>query len=317
VERDELSRGFNLERGPLLRVHVLQEEAGQFAVVWSFHHILIDGWCQHILQNELFALYEGLRRGEAPVLAPAAQYRNYINWLESQDRETARRYWQEYLSGFEGPVSLPGTRVDAAGGGLPSRQRVQWSRGLSGGLQGLAQSWGVTLSSVFQGLWGVLLCRLQGREEVVFGATVSGRPGSLPGIEGLVGLCINAVPVRMRLAGMADMRSLCLRMQAELGEGQAYHYYPMRDPRSQRDEDGLQVEFVRGFEHFTQALTLQIFPGTRLELDLNYDPGRVPTKVVEELMRALEALALAVLAQPARPLVELDLRLLRHANSPR
>lgn len=329
VERDELSRGFNLERGPLLRVHVLQEAAGQFAVVWSFHHILIDGWCQHILQNELFALYEGLRRGEAPVLAPAAQYRNYINWLESQDRETARRYWQEYLSGFEGPVSLPGTRVDAAGGGLPSRHHVQWSRGLSGGLQGLAQSWGVTLSSVFQGLWGVLLCRLQGREEVVFGATVSGRPGALPGVEGLVGLCINAVPVRMRLAGMADMRSLCLRMQAELGEGQAYHYYPMRDeggavlfdhvltcqnyPRSQRDEDGLQVEFVRGFEHFPHALTLQIFPGTSLELDLNYDPGRVPTQVVERLMGELEALALAVLAQPARPLVEFG----RQAPPPR
>ena len=335
VERDDLSRGFNLERGPLLRVQVLREGEGQFAVVWSFHHILMDGWCQHILQNELFAFYEGLRRGEAPVLAPAAQYRTYINWLGSQDRDTARRYWQEYLSGFGGPVGLPGKRVDAAGGGLPSHQRVQWSMGLSGGLQGLAQSWGVTLSSVFQGLWGVLLCRLQGREEVVFGATVSGRPGSLPGIEGLVGLCINAVPVRVRLAGMADMRSLCLRMQAEFGEGQAYHYYPMRDeggadlfdhlltcqnyPRSRRDEagqGGLQVEFVRGFEQFPHALTLQIFPGARLELDLNYDPGRVPTEAVGQLMRELEALALAVLAQPERPLAALGLKLLRHASSP-
>ena len=115
---------------------MLREGEGQFAVVWSFHHILMDGWCQHILQNELFAFYEGFLSGEAPVLAPAAQYRNYINWLGSQDRDTARRYWQEYLSGFGGPVGLPGKRVDATGGGLPSHQRVQWSMGLSGGLQG-------------------------------------------------------------------------------------------------------------------------------------------------------------------------------------
>ena len=124
-------------------------------------------------------------------------------------------------------------------------------------------------------------------------------------------------------------------MQAEFGEGQAYHYYPMRDeggadlfdhlltcqnyPRSRRDEagqGGLQVEFVRGFEQFPHALTLQIFPGARLELDLNYDPGRVPTEAVGQLMRELEALALAVLAQPERPLAALGLKLLRHASSP-
>lgn len=326
AEVEDLERGFDLGRGPLMRVRVFQEGNGRSALIWSFHHIIMDGWCLSVILPELLTVYQGLLKGNVPLLPPAPQYRSYIKWLGQQDLGAARAHWTDYLAGYARPVSLPGKKqVGVAGMGAPAHHKLGFSVSLSERLQELARLSGLTLNTVFQGLWGLLLCRRLGREDVVFAATVSGRHGSLPGVEQLVGLCINAVPVRVRVREAEDFVGMCRRLQSEFGAGVAYHYYPLSDLQAESGWGaelfdhilvfenypvsvegtaalGLDVQLVHSFEQTNYPLTVQFFPGAQFQLDFGYDPTRLPAEAVEHLGRELEALAFAVLGQPAAQL---------------
>ncbi|RCG32614.1 amino acid adenylation domain-containing protein [Sphaerisporangium album] len=188
---------FDPETPPLLRMTLVTLGPGRAELVLTIHHVLIDGWSEQVVGRDLLRLYAA--GGDASALPPARGYRDFLVWLSRQDREGSARVWAGELAGLDGPTILvPAGASPGAGEGI-GEVFLTLSPEESKLLAGCCAELGVTANTVVQGAWAVLLSALTGREDVVFGAVVSGRPGALAGVESMVGLFINTIPVRVRL----------------------------------------------------------------------------------------------------------------------
>ncbi|WP_244592181.1 condensation domain-containing protein, partial [Azospirillum palustre] len=199
LAREERARGFELGRPPLQRVVLVrlgQGEQGRarHRLIWTSHHLLLDGWSSARLVAEALGRYRGADVGGA-VGGAAGRYRDYIAWLGRQDGAASERFWRGRLSGLEAPTLLAASlpcRAPQAGHGVV---RLRLDGGATRRLQAFAQAQRVTLNTLVQGAWALLLHRYSGQETVAFGATVSGRPAELAGVEETLGLFINTLPV--------------------------------------------------------------------------------------------------------------------------
>ncbi|GGQ35586.1 hypothetical protein GCM10010266_68710 [Streptomyces griseomycini] len=217
---DERDRGFDLTRPPLLRFTLLQLADEEHLFTLTYHHILLDGWSVPVLVRELLTLYA--HRGDPAHLPKARPYREYLVWLAERDQDAARAAWSAALAGLEGPTRLstatrPGQDRKPPCADPPPRApahvTADLSERLSRDLRACAAAHGATLSTLVQGAWGVLLHKLTGRDDVVFGSVVAVRPPELPGVADMVGLLINTVPVRVRTAPDDSLAAVCARLR--------------------------------------------------------------------------------------------------------
>ncbi|MGK5682605.1 amino acid adenylation domain-containing protein [Actinoplanes sp. URMC 104] len=210
VERivaDERRRRFDPAAAPLLRFVLVTLAEDNHRLVLTQHHLLMDGWSGPLAVRDLFRLYAG-EPGPAP-----RPYRDYLAWLAAQDPAVAAGAWRDALAGLEEPTLVaPGAPSTA---GLPEVAEIVLDEAATAELTAAARSHGLTLNTVVQGAWALLLAELTGRDDLVFGATVSGRPAALPGVEDMVGLFINTVPVRIRLRPHETWAQLLRRVQAD------------------------------------------------------------------------------------------------------
>jgi len=340
-------RGFVLDRDPLMRVSVFQRSEDCWDVVWTHHHILMDGWCFGIVIGELFAAYESLRQGKPPEFKPAPPYRDYIRYIERADKEASLAYWEQYLSGYERPAGRldldvdsgtwsrrqSGSREPEVGdeGSERSGERTECLRRVldeerTAKLKAAAARSRATLNATVQSAWGIRIGHWNRSADVVFGGAVSGRPAEVPGIEDMVGLFINTVPVRIRADGVARFDELARKTQKEALESEPHHYcsladvqpltplnrdlldhvvvfenYPLSEELLRLNEGfrlGFSVEDVDVYiqTHFPLRLVLQ--PGARLEVELHFDPVRYPRESMEEILAGFEGLLDAVAEDP-------------------
>ncbi len=189
-------RGFDLAKGPLMRLALLQIDDNAHYFAWSHHHALMDGWSMPLLLKEVLFCYETLAQGKSPYLPPARPYREYINWLQKQDPSGAEAYWRELLRGLEAPTHLIYDPF-ASEKSSNLEEEVHLSKELTTSLGVLARRERLTISTLIQAAWALLLSRYSGEQDVLFGATVSGRPADLAGAESIIGLFINTLPVRV------------------------------------------------------------------------------------------------------------------------
>ncbi|MFD0277727.1 amino acid adenylation domain-containing protein [Kitasatospora sp. NPDC127111] len=301
----ERKRGFDLSAPPLVRVAVADLGPYGRRAALTFHHILVDGWSLPLLMDELTALLAG----EEP--RPVTPYRDYLALLSGHDQEASREAWRGLLAGLEEPTLL----APAAAGGarvadeLPCDHWVELSAELTTRLDGVLRTRGLTLNTAVQGAWALLLARLTGRDDVVFGATVSGRAPELPGIEGMVGLFINTVPVRVRIAPDGTLATLLAGIQ-EQQAAMAAHQYTGLGEIQQLAGHGELFDTLTVFESFPgdrtgaavdsryavhYPLALLIHPGERLRLRLSHQTHTFSpadaVKLGERLVRLLTALA--------------------------
>ncbi|TDV49929.1 non-ribosomal peptide synthetase [Actinophytocola oryzae] len=209
---DDWQEGFDLARPPLLRVRLVRTADEARTVVWSFHHLLLDGWSIQVLKKELFEIYEAALRGREPGLAPATPYVRYATWLHEQPAEPAREFWRGYLRGMSEPSELP-VRHSARRG--VDEHVLVLDPEQSQRVRGFAREQRVTVNTVVQGVWSALLSRYTGREDVLYGATTSGRSIELAGVDAMVGLFINTLPVRSRVDGRARVADWLRDLQVE------------------------------------------------------------------------------------------------------
>ncbi|RSM42865.1 non-ribosomal peptide synthetase [Actinoplanes sp. ATCC 53533] len=214
AEEDRL-RNFDLAKAPLLRLTLIRLAGDRHRLVVTCHHAVMDGWSLPIVFDELSTLYAA-DAGGRPDLPAVTSYREYLAWLSRQDKERALSAWVAELRGAEEPTLVAPADPGRAPG-MPESVTVQLPEDLTRALDGLARGRGLTLNTLVQGAWAVVLARLAGRTDVVFGATVSGRPADLPGVEEMVGLFLNTVPVRVRLDGGQPV----LEMLADLQQRQS------------------------------------------------------------------------------------------------
>ncbi|MCY0963546.1 condensation domain-containing protein, partial [Streptomyces sp. H27-H5] len=179
---------FDPARAPLMRFALLKTGAEQHRLVMTNHHILLDGWSMPVLVKELLTLYG--RSGDGSALPRVTPHRDYLTWIAGQDRGVAEDAWRRVLDGLDEPTLVAPAGRDGTPA-TPDRVTVDVPAALTAQLTDLSRSAGVTLNTLFQAAWAIVVGRLTGREDVVFGGTVSGRPPQVPGIESMVGLFIN------------------------------------------------------------------------------------------------------------------------------
>ncbi|WP_330252233.1 amino acid adenylation domain-containing protein [Nocardia sp. NBC_00565] len=201
---------FDLTRGPAVRVVLVTLPDGRRRMIFTAHHILMDGWSIGVFCRELVAVYEaGGRTAALPEIRP---YRDYIGWLAAQDTDAAVRAWADYLGGSSGPLMLA---EGAVSGGAPKRNRLRLNATETAGLTRWVRAGGLTLNTAVQFAWAVVLARLTGRRDVIFGTIVAGRPETFEGIDSMVGLFINTVPIAVRLDPAMSVAQHCTRLQRE------------------------------------------------------------------------------------------------------
>jgi amino acid adenylation domain-containing protein/non-ribosomal peptide synthase protein (TIGR01720 family) len=313
---------FDLGTGPLVRAALIRRGDERHELVLRFHHIVADGWSVSVLLRELLAGYGGAD------LPPPTPYRDYLAWLGGRDRAAATAAWRAALDGLDEPTML----APAAATAPPRHEevRVALPEEVTAGLTTRARERGLTLGTVVQGAWGLLLGRLTGRTDVVFGTTVSGRAAEVDGVESLVGLLINTLPVRVRwrpdqslaaaLGALQAERSALLDHQhvglAELqrmaGLGDLFdtivvlENYPV-DGDLTEPGGTLRAGVPDYVDTGHYPLALIVMPGEQLELRLKHDAARLDGAAVRDVADRLARLLAAVVADPDAPVARVDL----------
>jgi non-ribosomal peptide synthase protein (TIGR01720 family) len=229
-KENDKKRLFDLGKDVLMRIAVLKTASSGYEFIWSHHHILMDGWCMGILLTEFFDIYTSFAAGREPGLPKVKQYREYINWLESRDREVSRKYWRDYLYDYKQTAGLPGNhREECVRKYRQEEVAFQISREEKEELERLSAANNVTFSTLLQTIWGILLSKYNNCKDVVFGAVVSGRPAEIVGVESIVGLFINTIPVRIRYEEDTKFTGLLKKVQAGALASEPHHHYQLAD----------------------------------------------------------------------------------------
>ncbi|BAJ33294.1 MULTISPECIES: non-ribosomal peptide synthetase [Kitasatospora] len=314
-------RRFDLAEPPLLRFALLRTGPDRHRLVVTAHHLLLDGWSVPLLLRELFELYA--RRGDASGLPRVAPYRSYLAWLAAQDREAALGAWRTALAGVEGPTLLAGRAAASAHAGeLPQAVVLELDGAVADGLRAAARAHGLTLNTLVQGGWGLLLAGLTGRSDVLFGTTVSGRPPELPGVESMIGLFINTVPVRVEVRPGESAAALLGRLQDGQGALLGSQHLGLGDVRAVTGLDelfdtlavfenypldaeglraagqglpgGLSVTGMAGADAAHYPLTLTVAPGRTLRFTFAFRPSVFDRAGVERIAARLERVLTAL-----------------------
>src|ERR1700682_5287668 len=325
---EDRAERFDFAAPPLVRFTVVRLGAERHRLLFTNHHMLMDGWSVPVLVQELLTLYA--RRGDGRALPRVTPYRDYLAWIAAQDRTAAVAAWSAALSGLEEPTLVaPHDRGQAAM--LPERIMIALSESLTAALSQQGRTRGLTLNSYIQGAWAMLLGRLTGRDDVVFGITVAGRPPEIAGIESMVGLFINTLPLRVQLPPdkpLADLLSELQDSQSRLmahqhvglaeiqglvGLGElfdtlvVFENYPVDHAALAKASNGLRVTPIAGHDTSHYSLSLAAVPGDRLRLRLEYRPDLFDRQSAETLGRRLIRLLELSVAEPERAIGRLDI----------
>lgn len=211
---------FDLRRPPLFRLHLAQVAEKEHILVLCFHHIILDGWSTAVLLHDLMTLYHG-----QATLPAARPYAEYIRWMKQQDSAVALQFWRDYIAGTPGPALSFGDASDA-----PRFQRREWllPADLEATLTAFCAAEGVTLNTVLQAALGLYLAEKLGRDDVFFGSATSGRPADLAGSTQMIGLFINALPVRIRLSPGQSVRDWLTALQTAQAATMMHEHIALR-----------------------------------------------------------------------------------------
>ncbi|WP_181774388.1 non-ribosomal peptide synthase/polyketide synthase [Amycolatopsis pittospori] len=304
-------RRFDPAAAPVLRFLLLALPDERHRLVFTHQHVLLDGWSVPQLFAELSQLYAGAS------LEPARQYRDHLGWLGDQDRDAAEVAWRQALDGLTEPTHVvphDPQRVPA----LPERLALELPEQATSALAELARSRGLTLNTLVQTAWSLVLGKLTGRSDVVFGATIAGRPPELAGVERMIGLFINTVPVRITVDPAERLGALLDRVQDEQSGLMAHQHLGLADiqrgaglgelfdtlmvfesyPGADEDEtgSGLRGEIVRHEDSTHYPLTWAVEPGERLKLTAEYRADLFDEGMPERLPVAMERVLAAMVS---------------------
>ncbi|MGG4442796.1 non-ribosomal peptide synthetase [Brevibacillus fortis] len=257
---EEKARGFDLGTDTLLRVFVLRKEEQVYQMIWNTHHIIMDGWSLSLMLNEIFDTYSILMRNELPRDVETVSFSRYIAWLDQQDEKAAVHYWREYLAGFEYSTELPFGLTSSGADGYVSKQlRFNLGKEWSQRLQEMASKHEVTLNTLIQTAWGILLQKYNNHADVIFGSVVSGRPAELRGVESIIGLFINTIPVRIKAEETDSFADVMRKTQEQALASLAYDTYPLYEIQTLSDQRQDLIKHLMVFENYPMDKQLEQF----------------------------------------------------------
>src|SRR2546430_2685480 len=326
--------GFMREQAPLLRLTVFRLGADHHQFLWSFHHAILDGWSVSLLLQEFFARYQALSQGYQPQLSAGRPYRDYIAWLQQQDQQEAEAFWQNQLVDLTTPTPLPIKASQPEAEPSYRQQNLLLSREVSQGLNTVARALQITVNTLLQASWAYVLSRYSGQAEVLFGMVVAGREAELVGVESLVGLCINTIPVRIALPAQGPVQAWLRQLHEQLATLQRYSYYPLRQIQSlselgagqslfqsilafenypveqtlqQVQRSGLHLQSIEAQERTNYPLSAIVLPGEQLELKVSYQEQALEPELVSRMVDLWQQVLQALVQQPDQRVAALPL----------
>ena len=329
-------QGFQLNQAPLINFTLIQLNDENHKLIWNQHHILMDGWSLPIIFKEFLNIYRAQLRDEPCNLPTPIRYQNYINWLDEQNKEEALEFWRETLQGFSAPTPLlvspthsNNQKKEASYSELELRLSAQVSRKL----KNLAQENHITLSTIVQGVWGLLLSRYSGEKDVVFGVTVSGRTADLSGIENMVGLFINTLPLRLQIEPEKQLILWFKQINKSILEVQEHFYTPLFEIQTKSEvaggqplfesivvfenypiddsllsqENPIQLGKIESREQNNYPLTLIAIPGTELSVRISYKTEQFEQETIKRMLGHLETIFSSLVFETQQTVGEIPL----------
>ncbi|MBB6274141.1 amino acid adenylation domain-containing protein/non-ribosomal peptide synthase protein (TIGR01720 family), partial [Pedobacter cryoconitis] len=262
-KEEDLKKGFDFTIAPLMHISLLKLDNDRYHMLWTHHHILLDGWSMPILMEELFNNYELLASGKAIQVGTPDRYEDYIRYIERQDKEESTAYWQKYLDGLEEASLLPfiqtiSERTKVQGG--YGDEKLHFDAAYAERLFAYTQQNRVTINTLMQGVWSYLLYRYTGRKDIVFGVVVSGRPENLSGVEDAVGMYINTLPLHNKIHLSQSIAEGLQQLQTEQSESRAYQYNSMSEIQRLFGIGGDLFDTLMVFENYPVSETLDAQP---------------------------------------------------------
>lgn len=331
--QQERGKHFRLDKDLLIRIHILRTGSDDYEFIWCYHHILMDGWCTNILIREFTKLYEAATTGSNAILPTLTPYVNYIAWLEQQNTQLSGSYWEKYLFSYDGPTGFPksGTAGQTEGKRHVEEEVMVLGIPLVNRMKTIANETGVTLNTLMQTAWGILLSRYNNTNDVVFGAVVSGRAAEIGGVESMIGLFINTIPVRIVLEEGGTVASQLRRVQERALESLRYEYHPLVTIQTElfngrelinhimafenfpvldqitgsskiTATTGYQVTDVAVFEQTNYDLTIVIVPGEEITVKCWFNPGTYSRELVATILQQLSRIIVQMTGDTQRQL---------------
>ncbi|WP_338868536.1 non-ribosomal peptide synthase/polyketide synthase [Myxococcus stipitatus] len=307
-------RGFTLSAAPLMRLTMVRVAPEQHRCIVTYHHLVLDGWSLPVCLREIFLCYDALTRGEQAELEPARPYREYVAWLGKQDKSEAEALWREALRGFDTPTQLGVERAlsrTSGGEEVYETRTLRLPSSVTEKLASYTRQHQLTLSTLIQGAWALLLSRYSGQRDVAFGTVVSGRPPNLPGVDTMMGTFINTLVARVKLPSGERLLPWLKQLQAEQLEARRFEHISLVDvqgwseiPRGQPLLQSIVVlqnlprrgmasargprlrveDFARTNEPTGLPLSLLVYPDTELELLVNYSVSRFASSTIDRIL---------------------------------
>ena len=329
-------RGFDLTQAPLMRLALIRLGENHHELIWSHHHLLIDGWSSFLILKDVMTIYQAISEGRDCRLEPVRPYRDYINWLHGQDPSKAEGFWRAALKGFAAQTPLlgsPGAEGHEVQDYEIAEQLGSTPPSLTAALKSFARQNDLTLSTIVQGAWAILLSRYSGETDVVFGSTVSGRSAELVGIEFMVGLFINSLPVRAQFSPQVTTLAWLKDFQDKLVEVRQYEHSPLVDVQGWSEvrrghplfqslvafenypvdasvwgQDGtLQISNMRVVGPTNYPLAIVVVPGKELSIRVSYDSRRFDVAAISRMLGHFNTLLEGIVANPGRRPAELPM----------
>ncbi|HSE17010.1 MAG TPA: amino acid adenylation domain-containing protein, partial [Pyrinomonadaceae bacterium] len=321
------ARGFKLNQAPLMRLALMEIGHGNYEFIWSYHHLIMDGWSQPVVLKEALAFYDAFSNGRELDLPVGRPFRDYIEWLQRQDLSRAESFWRNTLNGFTAPTPLSVARVirdSHSNGNSKGEYRMRLSAETSSSLQTFARQNQLTMNTLVQGAWALLLSRYSGESDVVFGAVVSGRPPDLAGVETMMGNFINTLPVRVRIAPDVHLIPWLRRIQEQQAETRQFEYSPLGElqrwseaPRNQQLFDSIlafenypvdrvmrqgpasrRATIHHAGERTNYPLAVVVAPNEQLTVRFDFDTHQFESATIERMAGHLRVLFEAFAANP-------------------
>ncbi|PQP81876.1 non-ribosomal peptide synthetase [Paenibacillus sp. PCH8] len=249
--RADKIKGFDLSQDVLMRISILQTQDQTYRFIWNYHHILMDGWCLSLVIQELFDGYFAIQEQRKLEEKGTIPYKHYIEWLENQDHEASLKYWSDYLQGYDEQTTLPKEHTITKSDEYHSEHMIcTLSQELTGQIAQVASQNQVTLNTFMQTAWGMLLQKYNGSEDVVFGSVVSGRPAAIVGVERIIGLFINTIPVRIQTQGNETFAAIMKRNQEQAVASHPHETYPLYEIQAETSQKQNLIDHILIFENY-------------------------------------------------------------------
>lgn len=325
------ARGFDLSAPPLMRVALIRFTTDEWRLVWTRHHLLLDGWSTARFFADVLRDYIEPPRPQLFAATPKARYRDFIAWLAGRDQDAERSFWLQRLAQLQQPTLIAERDADAGHSAQPDSWRAVFPAAAMARMADTARRLKITLNTLLQGAWALTLQRSCNQSSVAFGATVAGRPVALADVDSVLGLFINTLPVitmpSPQLSAAAWLHQLqsdnaaaaehaqtpLYEIQRWAGQGalfdslMVFENYPVDEAWQGRDERSLKMRDLRNIEATDFALTLVIEAGATLTVDYGYDAARISAVRVKELHASFANAVEALMGDPEAALGALSL----------